>query len=132
MKWRALATDYDGTIAHDGAVDEWTVAALRRSARAGLRVILVTGRELAGLFNTFAHTELFDSSVAENGAVLSESSSGGVQTLSAPPPEVLLERLQRSRSADLGGSLDCRDSDGAMRNRCGEPFTSWRSTGTSS
>ncbi len=97
MKWRALATDYDGTIAHDGAVDEWTVAALRRSRRAGLRVILVTGRELAGLFNTFARPELFDRIVAENGAVLCDPSSGGVQTLSSPPPEVLLERLQRSR-----------------------------------
>ena len=96
MNWRALATDYDGTIAHDGAVDDWTVAALRRSRRAGLRVILVTGRELASLFNTFAHPELFDRIVAENGAVLCDPSSGGVQNLSPPPPEVLLARLQRS------------------------------------
>jgi hydroxymethylpyrimidine pyrophosphatase-like HAD family hydrolase len=97
MKWRALATDYDGTIAHHGTVGDRTVAALRRWRRAGLRTILVTGRELASLFDTFAHAELFDRIVAENGAVLCDPSSGGVQNLSPPPPESLLERLQRSR-----------------------------------
>jgi hydroxymethylpyrimidine pyrophosphatase-like HAD family hydrolase len=97
MKWRALATDYDGTIAHDGTVGDWTVAALRRWRRAGLRAILVTGRELPSLFATFAQAELFDRIVAENGAVLWDSFSGGVQHLSPPPPQVLLERLQRSR-----------------------------------
>jgi hydroxymethylpyrimidine pyrophosphatase-like HAD family hydrolase len=97
MKWRALATDYDGTIAHGGTVDGWTVAALRRLRQAGFRTILVTGRELADLFNTFAHPELFERIVAENGAVLWDSFSGGVQHLSPPPPQVLLERLQRSR-----------------------------------
>jgi len=95
--WRALATDYDGTIAHDGGVDDLTIEALRRWRRAGLRAILVTGRELSSLFNTFAHPELFDRIVAENGAVLCDPSTGSVQNLSSPPPEVLLERLQASK-----------------------------------
>jgi len=97
MMWRALATDYDGTIAHDGSVDDSTVQALRRSREAGVRLVLVTGRELSSLFNTFAHPELFDRVVAENGALLCDPSTGGVQNLSSPPPEVLLERLQQSR-----------------------------------
>jgi hydroxymethylpyrimidine pyrophosphatase-like HAD family hydrolase len=97
MIWQALATDYDGTIAHDGSVDDMTLEALRRSRRAGLRVILVTGRELSSLFNTFAHPDLFDRIVAENGALLSDPSAGTVRNLSSPPPEVLLERLQASR-----------------------------------
>jgi hydroxymethylpyrimidine pyrophosphatase-like HAD family hydrolase len=93
MKYQALATDYDGTIAHDGVVDEPTVASLRRARDAGLRLLMVTGRELSDLFNTFAHTELFDLVVAENGAVLYNPASRKVNTLAPPPPPALIERL---------------------------------------
>ena len=70
MKYRALATDFDGTIAHDGRVDDSTVEALRRVRAAGHRLIMVTGRELTSLFNTFEQVDMFDLVVAENGAVL--------------------------------------------------------------
>jgi hydroxymethylpyrimidine pyrophosphatase-like HAD family hydrolase len=30
MRYHVLATDYDGTLAHDGRVDDDTVAALKR------------------------------------------------------------------------------------------------------
>ena len=33
MRFHALATDYDGTIAHHGKVDEATIAALERARR---------------------------------------------------------------------------------------------------
>src|SRR5262249_43299624 len=46
MRFRALATDYDGTLAHDGHVDAPTVDALRRLRDSGRLLILVTGREL--------------------------------------------------------------------------------------
>ena len=59
MRYRAVATDYDGTIAHDGRVDEATIAALERARDAGVRLILVTGRELSDLFNVFDRPELF-------------------------------------------------------------------------
>ena len=36
MKFVALATDYDGTLAYNGHVDDDTVAALRRVREAGL------------------------------------------------------------------------------------------------
>ena len=72
MKYLALATDYDGTIACDGTVDDDTAFALQGARSAGLSLILVTGRELADLFNTFPHARLFDRIVAENGAVLYE------------------------------------------------------------
>ena len=68
--YQAIATDYDGTLAHDGQVDQPTIDALLRARAAGLTTILVTGRELADLFNTFAHPMIFDRIVAENGAVL--------------------------------------------------------------
>src|SRR5262245_43782060 len=70
MNFQVLATDFDGTIAHDGHVDERTLAALQRASRAGLKLVMVTGRELSDLSNTFAHTDMFDRIVAENGALL--------------------------------------------------------------
>jgi hydroxymethylpyrimidine pyrophosphatase-like HAD family hydrolase len=93
MIFEALATDYDGTIAHDGIVDPPTVDALIRARGAGLRLILVTGRELSDLFNTFADAALFDRIVAENGAVLYDPGSKKVDVLAAAPPPSLLESL---------------------------------------
>lgn len=46
MFFIALATDYDGTPATDGAVGEDVYASLEAFRRTGRRVILVTGREL--------------------------------------------------------------------------------------
>lgn len=95
MIYRALATDYDGTLAHDGRVDEATLDALRRARRAGLHLIMVTGRELADLFNTFSQPELFEQIVVENGAVLYTPESQVVKPLAAAPPPELVEMLTR-------------------------------------
>jgi hydroxymethylpyrimidine pyrophosphatase-like HAD family hydrolase len=95
MIFDALATDYDGTIAHDGVVDEATVDALNRAREAGLRLIMVTGRELSDLFNTFQHPALFDRIVAENGAVLYDPAAQAVNVLAPAPPPSLIERLAR-------------------------------------
>jgi len=95
MRFAALATDYDGTIAHDGVVDDTTRAALERARAAGLRLVLVTGRELSDLFNVFEHPGLFDRIVAENGAVLYDPASTAVERLSAAPPPTLLDALAR-------------------------------------
>ena len=70
MYYLALATDYDGTLATDGRVDGETRAALERLRESGRRLIMVTGRELDDLERVFPHFELFDSIVAENGALL--------------------------------------------------------------
>ena len=78
MNFDALATDFDGTIAHDGRVDEATAAALGRAKAAGIRLVMVTGRELPDLFRTFDRVDLFDQVVAENGAVLYEPLSGSI------------------------------------------------------
>ena len=95
MRFAALATDFDGTIAHEGVVEPSTVEALRRAKAAGLQLLLVTGRELASLFNTFAETAVFDLIVAENGAVLYRPDSGKVEQLAAPPPPALIEALTK-------------------------------------
>jgi len=70
MRYFALATDYDGTLAHDGVVSATTIAALERLRASGRKLILVTGRELADLLRAFTRIDLFDRVVAENGALI--------------------------------------------------------------
>ncbi|TIT33146.1 MAG: HAD family phosphatase, partial [Mesorhizobium sp.] len=70
MYFIALATDYDGTLAHEGIVAEKTVAALERVKKSGRKLILVTGRELPDLKRVFPEIGLFDKVVAENGALI--------------------------------------------------------------
>jgi hydroxymethylpyrimidine pyrophosphatase-like HAD family hydrolase len=94
-RFRAVATDYDGTLAHDGTVDESTLAALHAARAAGLRLIMVTGRELNDLFNTFSGVDLFDRVVAENGALLYDPATKVIDTISTPPPRALVEALER-------------------------------------
>lgn len=95
MRYRAIATDFDGTIAHDGVVPEDTIAALQRAREAGLRLLLVTGRELPSLFDTFDRVPLFDGVVAENGALLYTPRTGTVRQLAPEPPPLFVERLTR-------------------------------------
>ena len=95
MRYLALATDYDETIAFDGRVDEPTVDALRRVKAAGLRLVLVTGRELTDLFNTFEHPDLFERIVAENGAVIYDPATQSVESISSAPPPAFVETLER-------------------------------------
>jgi hydroxymethylpyrimidine pyrophosphatase-like HAD family hydrolase len=96
MRYLALATDYDGTIAFDGRVDQATIDALKRARESGLRLVMVTGREISDLFNTFDHGDLFDRIVAENGAVLYEPATKTIETVSSPPPPALIEALERA------------------------------------
>ena len=97
QRFRALAVDYDGTLAHDGQVDESTVGALDRTRERGLRNLLVTGRELTSLFNAFERTDLFDRVVAENGAVLYDPSTSAVKLLAGAPPPAFLRALEQAR-----------------------------------
>jgi hydroxymethylpyrimidine pyrophosphatase-like HAD family hydrolase len=94
---RALATDFDGTLAHNGTVSDPTLIALERLKQAGLRLILVTGRELNDLASIFPNFFLFDLAVMENGAVLYHPNGGGIETLVEPPPASLVARLYERR-----------------------------------
>ena len=101
MRFLALATDYDGTLATDGAVDPQTVAALRRLGATGRKLILVTGRQLPDLLRVFPDAQLFDAVVAENGAVLYRPGIGDTRVLAPPPPAHFVETLQRRRVEPL-------------------------------
>ena len=92
--FKALATDYDGTVAHDGIVDDDTLAALERLKRSGRRLILVTGRELPDLERVCPRLDLFDRVVAENGALLYAPATREARALGPPPPEAFVERLE--------------------------------------
>lgn len=94
MHYLALATDYDGTIAHDGLTDADTLAALRRLKESGRKLILVTGRELEDLLATFDHIDLFDRAVLENGALLYHPATRESRQIAPPPPEALVDRLK--------------------------------------
>jgi HAD superfamily hydrolase (TIGR01484 family) len=84
----ALATDYDGTIATRGIVDDSTAAALLRARQAGKMLLLVSGRELDDLRTTFSRFDLFDLMVLENGGTIYEPATQRERALShAPPPE---------------------------------------------
>lgn len=106
MRYLALATDYDGTIAHDGAVDDATLSALVRLRGSGRRLLLVTGRELPDLFTVFAHCHLFDRIVVENGALLYDPATKTSRQIAPPVPPALIERLGRlGVPMSVGGSI---------------------------
>ena len=94
MHYLVLATDYDGTIAHDGVVDDGTVAALERLRASARRLILVTGRELDDLLRAMPRLDVFDLVVAENGAVLYDPANREEHMLGVPPPPRFIERLR--------------------------------------
>jgi HAD superfamily hydrolase (TIGR01484 family) len=93
MRYLALAADYDGTLAHRCKVGPSTIEALKRLKESGRKLLMVTGRELDDLFNTFEHPELFDRIVAENGALLFNPATREETVLAEPPPKQFVETL---------------------------------------
>jgi hydroxymethylpyrimidine pyrophosphatase-like HAD family hydrolase len=93
MKFKALATDYDGTIAHHGAVAENTTAALRRARDAGLKLLLCTGRRMHDLPAIYEHWNVFDRIIAENGAVLFNTITEQSTAIAAAPAKEFIDRL---------------------------------------
>jgi HAD superfamily hydrolase (TIGR01484 family) len=94
VRYYALATDYDGTIAHHGRVDQPTFAALERVLASGRKLILVTGRELTELQSIFPELTMFRYIVGENGALLYRPGTKEVKLLHKPPPAAFVERLR--------------------------------------
>ena len=95
MYFLALATDYDGTIAHHGLVEPPTLEALTRFRKTGRRLVMVTGRELPDLKRVCPHLALFDLVVAENGALLYDPATEKEVVIAPPPPAAFVEELRR-------------------------------------
>jgi hydroxymethylpyrimidine pyrophosphatase-like HAD family hydrolase len=95
MRYRVLACDYDGTLAHDGKVDADTLAGLDRLLSSGRHLVLVTGRELPDLQKTFPHLDRFAWVVAENGALLYHPARHLQRPLAPEPSESFLGALRQ-------------------------------------
>jgi hydroxymethylpyrimidine pyrophosphatase-like HAD family hydrolase len=91
--YRALASDFDGTLAHNGTVEQETLDALMRLKKAGYHLILVTGRILHELASIFPELGWFDLVVVENGAVLFDPQKQQLDILSDTPPSKFIARL---------------------------------------
>ncbi len=93
LRLRAFATDFDGTLAHHGIVPEAALTSLLRLKTAGVKMLMVTGREIEDLARIFARMDVFDMIVAENGGVLYTPQDRIVQRLAEPPPAKFVKRL---------------------------------------
>ncbi len=101
--FRAVALDYDGTLAEHDTVPADTLAALEETRSRGVRLVLVTGRALDDLRDVFPDAEVrMDAVVAENGAVV--VTPFGTRLL-APPVDDRLTRALRGRG------VACRTGD---------------------
>src|SRR5689334_919781 len=94
MRYRALACDFDGTLAENDLVPEAVLEALRQVRATGRLLILVTGRELHDLLQVFPDVGQFHMVVAENGALVYSPEDGTVKLLAEPPPEAFVAALQ--------------------------------------
>jgi hydroxymethylpyrimidine pyrophosphatase-like HAD family hydrolase len=90
-----LASDYDGTLAHDGQVRPTTIEALKRVSASGRKLVLATGRTVDSLLIVLPEVSLFDLVVAENGAVLYNPSTKTHRALAHPPIPAFVTELQR-------------------------------------
>jgi hydroxymethylpyrimidine pyrophosphatase-like HAD family hydrolase len=100
MRYRALACDYDETIAWKGCVSALTANAIESVRDSGRKLILVTGRELDELIQVFPRIDLFDRVVAENGALLYRPDTRAQRLLADPPPKEFVRELAK-RLTDL-------------------------------
>jgi hydroxymethylpyrimidine pyrophosphatase-like HAD family hydrolase len=129
MQISALACDYDGTLAKDGAVDRPTRAALERLRASGRQLVMVTGRELPDLRRAFGPFSLFDAIVAENGALFWRQ--GAAEALLAPgPPSALIASLKRRGvwPLSVGRSIVATwvANEGKVRSAIAELGLDWR------
>lgn len=95
MVMKALACDYDGTLASEDRIGPPALHALESARQAGLRLILVTGRTFFELIRVCERLDLFDAVVAENGGVLYFPAAGVISDQAPPPPSRLLAELDR-------------------------------------
>src|SRR6185436_20043110 len=72
MRYLALAVDYDGTAAIEDRLSDSAAAAIKSLRVSGRRALLVTGRRVSELLRACPRLDLFDLTVAENGAVLDD------------------------------------------------------------
>jgi len=93
MKYLALASDYDGTLAADGVVSSHTLAAIAQWRSTGRKLILITGRRLDDLLPTFPDIACCDCVVTENGAAIYDPVNQTEHALVEPPPPEFFQHV---------------------------------------
>ena len=112
MRFLALATDYDGTLATHGSVEKQVLPALHRVRASGRKLLLVTGRQLPDLQNIFPEYGIFDRVIAENGALLFRPESEEELLLCDPPDPKLIAALRgRGVPFSVGRAIIAIDGD---------------------
>ncbi|MET0412306.1 MAG: HAD-IIB family hydrolase [Polyangiaceae bacterium] len=101
MRYHILASDYDGTLATHGKLQEETRAALERVRASGRKVVMVTGRQVDDLISTCPDLSPFEVVVAENGAVLYWPATKEQRVLAEPPPAAFVDRLRAQGVNDI-------------------------------
>ena len=118
--FRAVAVDYDGTIAVGPRPEAGILEAIAKVRSSGRYVVLVTGRIFAELLQDFPDVaNHFDAVVAENGAVLVHA--GRERPLAVSIPEALDAELHaRGVTFRRGKVILATDShhDATVRERC--------------
>ena len=101
IRSRALAVDYDDTLATDGHVFPGVLEGLQRFKDSGRRLLLITGRQLDELRTVGPDLSIFDRIVAENGALLYRPATGEEVLLGAPPVRPFVDLLRRKQVTPL-------------------------------
>lgn len=101
MRYVAVATDYDNTLAVDGRVERKTIAALERLIQSGRKIILVTGRQLPDILDVFPEIGLCERVVADNGGVLYRPATREHTMLAPPIPPAFIDELRRRQVPEL-------------------------------
>lgn len=101
LRFRALAVDYDDTLATNGGVDSTVLQGLQRLKDSGRPLLLVTGRQLDELRLVGPDLAIFDRVVAENGALLYRPETGEEVLLGAPPGKAFIDLLCRKQVTPL-------------------------------
>jgi len=101
MRYVVLASDYDGTLAHDGIVDVKTIQAVERLRATQRKFVLVTGRVVSDLLRTFSEASMCDCIVAENGAVLYDPKTKEERPLAGPPPQEFIQAMLQRKVEPL-------------------------------
>jgi hydroxymethylpyrimidine pyrophosphatase-like HAD family hydrolase len=113
MKLAAVALDYDGTIAVNGAFDRSVREAIAELRLRGIAVVLVTGRRLDDLRAVAGSLGCFNAIIAENGAVFYFPESGRKAVLGRAPNPRFLECL-RNRGLDFAVGDSVIELEAAM------------------
>ncbi|MGF6851208.1 HAD hydrolase family protein [Paraburkholderia sp. CI3] len=102
MRFIAVATDYDNTLAEGGRVARETWDAIERLHASGRHVILVTGRHLDDLRRVCDRLDQFSRVVAENGGVLFDPATEEQRLLGPPPVPAFVDAMRRRGVNHLG------------------------------